>query len=85
MTTLAEPDVTPAQSDGDGDVDHLYCCDPDLSLCGLDIAGLEFGCGDDSQPVCPTCRAARSDPCGDPACPDRTLRWRLRRWWRDGR
>jgi hypothetical protein len=38
--TLPSPVAVPEVSDGDGDGDglvHVYCCDPERSLCGLDL------------------------------------------------
>lgn len=39
----------------DGGVAHLYCCDEDLSLCGLDLTDGEF-CTD-APNLCPWCDA----------------------------
>lgn len=51
----ANPDI--AQSVGD--VDHLYCCDPDIALCGLDISDVPEGPEYDND--CPLCRLVRDE------------------------
>lgn len=43
MTTALEPDtqVGHGRGDDDDDLDHIYCdCDPNRSLCGIDITDL---------------------------------------------
>ncbi|WP_433225542.1 hypothetical protein [Actinomadura formosensis] len=65
------PDTAPPGR-GDDDVEHLYCCDPDRSLCGLDISGHEDHTDEpESEEVCPWCKAleALGLPCG-PDCKD---------------
>lgn len=47
------------------DVDHLYCCDPDLSLCGEDISG-EVEVDVDTGNVCPLCDVLNAYAC--PRC-----------------
>ncbi|WUH94609.1 hypothetical protein OG900_33640 [Streptomyces sp. NBC_00433] len=34
-----------ATSSDDG-LDHVYCCDPDIALCGTDISGADFAAFD---------------------------------------
>jgi hypothetical protein len=42
--TLSAPVASASTVD---DVDHLYCCDPDVATCGIDLShipeGFEFG------------------------------------------
>lgn len=37
---VSRPDPKLVDAQSVGDVDHLYCCDPDLALCGLDLTGV---------------------------------------------
>lgn len=37
-TVVSRPRPESVIAQSVGDVDHLYCCDPDLSLCGEDIS-----------------------------------------------
>lgn len=58
----ANPDIAQCV----GDVDHLYCCDPDLALCGEDISG-DVDLGDDPLPQpCPLCEVLEHYAC--PRC-----------------
>jgi len=60
MTVRLAPAGRPAPADGDG-LDHLYCCDPDLALCGIDISGHHE---DDSLPgTCVVCLALEFAAC----------------------
>lgn len=36
-----------------GDVDHWYCCDPDVAYCGLDLSGVPDG--EEFDEMCPLC------------------------------
>ena len=47
------------------DTTHLYCCDPDRSLCGLDISSHPY-VGDDEEITCVVCADLLGDdtPCG---------------------
>lgn len=68
---LAELPVSISTSTGD-DLDHYYCCDPDKSLCGLDISGaVEIGPEDDVEcVVCISLHESIGDgPCASPSCP----------------
>lgn len=38
MTTAIAP--SPAATSVGSDLNHLYCCDPDTALCGLDVSAL---------------------------------------------
>lgn len=64
------PDTAPPDDDDD-DVEHIFCCDPDRSLCGVDISddvehNEDCDCG---TPPCPWCEALEklNLPCG-PDC-----------------
>ena len=48
---------------------HLYCCDPDTALCGLDVSGYADN-PDDDAPLCPLCALADDEglPCPVPGC-----------------
>jgi hypothetical protein len=59
------PELCIAQSVGD--VDHLYCCDPDLSLCGEDISGSAEVYVDEGN-VCPLCDVLDLMVPGCPRC-----------------
>jgi hypothetical protein len=40
MTTCLAPDPTPTDtSDGD-DLHHIWCCHPDIAVCGVDLTGV---------------------------------------------
>ncbi len=72
MTTATLP--APATPDVDSrDPHHAWCCNPDLSLCGLDISHLEEITDCSLDEICPTCLAALEigGPCGAPDCPNR--------------
>jgi hypothetical protein len=70
LTTLPSPGGTSHDAE---EFSHAYCCDPDRSLCGLDISCLtdlgEVPPGDDEE-MCPVCDAAAAigGPCGVPGC-----------------
>jgi hypothetical protein len=46
---------TPDQTDDD-DFDHIFCCEENRSLCGVDLTGVEehTGCTADCH-ICPMC------------------------------
>ncbi len=76
MTALAPlPDTAPPDAAGDDEGDHLYCCDPDRSLCGLDISDYSDRTGEplEDGDVCPWCEAVYrlGGPCG-PGCERRS-------------
>ena len=56
------------QTAGDGEVSHLVCdCDPDKSVCGLDMTGEPWMADGSSATWCPLCCAGVEDePC--PKC-----------------
>lgn len=58
---------------------HLYCCSPDVALCGVDLSHGEDG--EDTDPIdCIRCEVIHEAglPCGAPFCRLRSA-WR---WWR---
>lgn len=64
------PDTAPPGAGDGDDVEHLYHCDPNRSLCGLDIADYEdLGETDEPGDICPLCEAVSELglPCG-PDC-----------------
>jgi hypothetical protein len=67
MTVLDLQPVADGRVKADPDDNHLYCCNPDVSLCGLDISEsgeLDFA----DEECCPPCLDLDDLPCG-PACP----------------
>lgn len=75
MITETMPAPTRAHSAAGEDPTHLYCCDPDRSLCGETLTGQFMT--DDDPTDCIRCEIidAAQAPCGVPLC-------RLRNWWR---
>ena len=61
MSTAALPAPIAANV---GDVDHLYCCDPDVAMCGLDLTGVPEG--REFTHVCPLCAEVNDS---DTPCP----------------
>ncbi len=63
------PPCVPAS--GDGSYCHLWCCDPDVALCGADISG-EEECDDPGHVICVLCTLAADAgmPCPVPGCPE---------------
>lgn len=57
---------SPVLNDGDYDdhLDHIYCCDPDLALCGADIEGVTEETWD-TEPAnpCIVCEDLVGKPC----------------------
>lgn len=55
------------------DVDHIYCCDPNLAMCGLDLTGVAEGPEFDA--ACPLCGLAEDtgQGCPVPDCPNRQV------------
>ncbi|MEU3452128.1 hypothetical protein ABZ671_00595 [Micromonospora sp. NPDC006766] len=65
------PQTAPNRPDTNtpGEVEHYYCCDENVAMCGLDLTGapeVEPGGG----PVCPLCHLAWDEgrPCPVPGC-----------------
>jgi hypothetical protein len=73
--TVTEPVLDLIGSDED-DVEHLYCCDPDVAVCGLDLSDYDENDDPiDDCKICELCERAKHLPCANPKCPDRA------RWW----
>lgn len=54
-------------SDAGADEHHVYCCNPDVALCGTDISGHDFA--EDNESVsCVVCVDLDGEPCS-PNCP----------------
>lgn len=63
MTLATAP--APATSDTGSDTCHVFCCDPDIALCGEDVSDVPevpAGVGDD----CIVCLDLETQPC--PRC-----------------
>jgi hypothetical protein len=58
MKTAPVPAPT-RTSEGD-ELDHIYCCDPDVALCGTDISGHE---DNDADGTCIVCLDLEFAPC----------------------
>lgn len=71
------PLLNPVVSSED-DVEHIVCCDDNLSLCGLPLDDseeiIDYWDEDDDN-ICELCVRVVDEPCGHPKCPDR------KRWW----
>lgn len=66
MTTSLAP-APVKTTNGSSDLDHLYCCDPDLALCGTDVSDVpEIDA--DSDITCVVCADLDGEPCS-PGCP----------------
>lgn len=57
MTTVIEPSTLALKEAHDDDIDHVYCCDPNTSICGKDISDLDEECDPDcwTHPTCSVC------------------------------
>jgi len=42
MTTAIAPTMATTATGSGDDLHHVYCCDPDIALCGTDISCSEF-------------------------------------------
>lgn len=65
----ASTDVRPAPSrpKADDSLDHVYCCDENVSLCGLDLSDVPI-VKLDADRLCKICEELADLPCG-PECP----------------
>lgn len=63
-TTRTSPTLDRTGNSGD-ELDHLYCCDSDLALCGTDVSGHE---DNDADGTCIVCLDLEFQPC--PSCDD---------------
>jgi hypothetical protein len=75
--TVNLPEAVDEVYDDQGDV-HLYCCRPDVALCGEDLADGEDTDGEPADCIRCEVVAEAGVPCGAPFC-------RLRQRWRDWR
>lgn len=73
LIPVTEPSLGP-----DDERIHVYCCDPDVALCGTPLSGADLGPHDGTGTVeCFSCVAV--DEAGVPC---RVRFCRLRSWWR---
>lgn len=68
MSVLETRPGPEGRTKADPDDNHLHCCDPDVSLCGLDISGTDLVDAPDDDVVCLVCLGLKQHPCG-PGCP----------------
>lgn len=69
--TLAELAAS-APAAGDSDLNHYYCCDPNVALCGTDISAMPETDEDIDCVVCADLEPTMAyTPCASPACPNR--------------
>lgn len=69
MTTALDeaPLVTTDGPNGtDDELDHIFCCNEDLALCGADISGTEFISDDEELFPCVVCNEMQYREC--PKC-----------------
>jgi hypothetical protein len=61
----------PAAPDATGDVIHLWCCDENISMCGLDITDEPEVQPEEDEVLCPMCALVEDEglPCPAPGCP----------------
>lgn len=59
------PVPTAGDTGMDDELDHVYCCDPDRSLCGRDLAGWDEWNGEasDDADLCVVCVNLAGRPC----------------------
>ncbi len=69
MSTALD-DAPASAATGDDDLDHIVCCDDNLTLCGLDAEDMEWGNGW-AEKWCPMCVLAEAEAwgCTAPGCP----------------
>jgi hypothetical protein len=53
--TLTHPTAPPQPANGDDEPDHLYCCDPDIAMCGVDVSDATEVGPDIDGPLCKLC------------------------------
>lgn len=68
------PELVESDADDGDNLDHYFCCDPDISCCGLDISGVEDAGDDDLEDLCEECDMRFGTDCGDSRCPYRETR-----------
>lgn len=52
------------------DVDHLYCCDENVAMCGVDLTDVAEEVFGEDDPLCPMCALVDETgmPCPVPGC-----------------
>lgn len=60
---IAAPAVSPSRQGAGHMLNHIYCCDPNLSLCGLDLSDVPET---DSETDCTVCLDLEYETC--PSC-----------------
>lgn len=56
--------LEPSASSGDDDeLAHVVCCDPDVALCGADVAGAEWSTRGEPCVVCTDLDRGTVNPC----------------------
>lgn len=64
ITTKLEPAPGPAGTDDTGNLDHFYCCNPDVAYCGADLSDVPEAYFDEHGPtVCVVCADLDNQPC----------------------
>lgn len=69
MTTALDLAPTKGSTDDGDELDHLFCCDEDVALCGSDLTGTEFGEVVSEESLCLVCNDLEGQPCGAAGCP----------------
>lgn len=63
------PEMAPERTtpgDAEDDLDHFYCCDPDVAYCGADISGAYVVMSAEMTNLCPMCEVLDDTLC--PRC-----------------
>lgn len=70
MTAVTLPQPAPPMGPTDEDVIHLWCCDPDRSLCGIELTDDVTGDVPPGDEICVVCRVIHDSdlPCGAQGC-----------------
>ncbi len=66
---MTAPTASPARTSlSDDDIDHLYCCDENVAMCGADLTDTPDG--PEFDEVCRLCLLAEQSgmPCPVPGC-----------------
>lgn len=71
IDTLPRPTM-PGPVGTDEDLIHLWCCDENVALCGVDLAGEVVSESFREDDICPLCRLVDNagGSCGAAGCPD---------------
>lgn len=57
------PQPAPEADAHDDGLHHVYCCDPDMSLCGVDLSGVPEGECTGRDVPCVVCAGLEDAPC----------------------